>query len=342
MTTITTRRIAVLLAALVTLSVLGPMAALGAPSVDNETTEDPETSEVTNNAVYSNFNASGDIGWLNASYDSDNKALEIIDPATDEVINRIGNGSTRWNEYNTSANKYGINLSESDFATMPMDANENKTVTLRMIGNTSADNPPTTNITIYLENTDERAVVHAGSTATDDGGIAEVEETEKGALWWASTENITTVEADAVGVNGSATDVIVVYEDDTVAEPYENAAANKSAWFGLSTADYENGDLIGDHVGFVEDSAYGIYYEEVPDAAENPEDHTYMTYTTVNGEPVHVVNLGDEYEDETSVDVETIGNDTPEIGTDVQELDTGGFLGLTVTAMPSLVTPAGA
>lgn len=333
----TTRSITVVLAGLLVLSVV-PMGGMAVPSTDTAGTQQ---TEVTDGATYTTFNASGPIGWLNATYDSNNVALEIIDPDTNEVVNRFGNASSRWELYNTTSR--GINLTESDFATMPMDANQNKSVTLRLIGNTSADNPPMTNLTIYLENTDERAVVHAGSTATGDGGIAEVDEVEtRGwSFWSTSTENTTMLEADNVGVNGTATDVYVVYADETVAEPYETAAANKSVLWGLSTSDYADGDQIKDQVGFVDGMAYGIYYNEVPEDADNAEDHTYYTWTSVNGESAHMINLGEDFEDETSVDVETIGNDTPEFGVDVQTLDTGGWFSLQASP-PGLYGPTGA
>lgn len=321
-------RIAVLLASLVLLSMAGP--ALAAPTVDTTTSPSPETSDITDGYTHSNYNASGNLGWLNASYDTDNPGLDIIDPETGEVVKSIASSSSRWNEYDAANNSYGINLSETDFATVEMDANEQKNVTLRMDGNTSSDAASDfTNITITLNNTDERAVVRVQSAT---GAEADVEENEPGALsdlFGADAENMTTVEKDNVGIAGSNTTVYVVYADDTAAEPFETAAEEKSGLFVFGSSDYESGDRIKDHILTVEGTYYGVYSSEAPDEVVDNEDATYAEWTTVDGVNAHAITLGEEeYDGETTADVMTVGNDTPGFTTDIKTYEDDLLSGL--------------
>lgn len=313
----------------------GAMAA--APTVDTETTDTTTTSALTDGATVTDFNASDtNISTLQAAYDSTNPGIAIVDPETGDTLKTITNesqpGYFTQTGTGTGVTYYNTTFSESDFATVPMAAGENKSVTLRLINDTSvpADQWDTTNVTITLDNTDERAVVTASASSEADG-VAEIE--EKDSIlpdFLTSEENLTTVEQDNLGINGSATTVYVVYEDDGVDDAFEDAAENKSR-LGISAlaSDYESGDRIRDHIVRVDDTPYAVFSESVAD--DIPGDTTYAVYTTVDGEPAHELTLGDEFDGESNVDVETTGNDVLGLG-DFVQTDGVGIFGVSLTS----------
>lgn len=288
-----------------------------APTVDTETTDTASTSALTDGAVVTDFNASAsdNLSTLEASYDSTNPGIAIVDPETGDTLKTVTNTSNP--DYFTETGSasgvtyYETTFSEADFATVPMAANEDKTVELRLINNTEVSQSQwdTTNVTITLDNTGERAVVTA-SSSSESSGIVETDEIDSllPEFLGGGTESTTSVAQDNLGVNGSATTVYVVYEDDTADDAFEDAAANQS-WFGIEAfaSDYEDGDRINDHIVLVEDTPYAVFSEDV--AEDIPDDTTYAVYTEVDGQPAHEIQLGDEFDDESSLDVETTGND---------------------------------
>jgi hypothetical protein len=319
---------AVIGATLLLLAAVGGALA-AAPAVDTETTDTASTSALNDGDTVTSFNASDtNISTLQADYDSDNPGIKIVDPETGDTIKTVTNSSDPgyFTETDATADYYNTTFTEADFAAVPMDASENKTVTLRIINNTNVSSPDTTNITVYLENTDKRAVVTASETDPDTS----TEETDP-VLPWRDAETRANIDADSVGINGSNTTVYVVYTDDDAAAPYETAAANKSGVTGDTFAtDYSDGDRIRDHIVRVNDTPYAVFSATV--AEDVPEDTTYATYTTVDGEPAHAVTLGDDYDSETAVDVETTGNDELSFFERVETEGVGVF-GLSLTAV---------
>jgi len=313
------------------------VAMAAAPSVDTEATDTATQSALNDGDTVTTFNASAsvNISTLQASYDSTNPGIKIVDPETGDVIATYTNSSNP--DYFTETGSasgntyYNTTFSEADFAAVPMSASENKSVTLRLINDTTVDDPDVTNVTIFLENTDERAVV----TASESFAGADVEETDPSLLssvLGAESENTSDVEADGVGVNGSQTTVYVVYHDDTVAEPYETAADNKSAWGGLSSTDYESGDMIGDHIVRVEETPYAIYSDSAPERVLDASGATYAVYDTVDGEPAHRIELGDAADGESSLDIETAGNQELGFLESPETFGDSGWFGLSMTA----------
>lgn len=314
------------------LALMAGPALAAAPTVDTETTDTSTTSDLTDGTTVTGFEAASDnYSYIEASFDSQNASVKVIDPDSGDVIASNDSDAmeqTAALDTDTSGTNdtwyYAWNMSHDELATMPMDAGENKSVTVQFVNDTSLDNPDMTNITVYLENTNDRAVVRAGSTATETG-LADIDEDSPGtlaSLVGAESENISTVEGDNVGINGSQTEVLVVYADSEVAEPYETAAEDKKTWFGLSSSSYSAGDQIQNQVVIVEDHYYGVYSESVPDAATDVDSVTHATYETVNGEPAHRISLGDSYEDESSIDVETKGNADAPWNADMTKLET--------------------
>lgn len=334
------RSAGILLALVVLVSAMG-IGFAAAPTVDTETINTASTSELTDGDTVANFNASDvNISTLQMNVDSTDPGLKIVDPETNETIKSITADSEFTQTYNDSTNStyhYNVTLQQSDFSTVAMDASENKTVTLRMVNNTSASNPDTSNITIYLENTDERAVVRAGSTAESSGLIDITEDDPSSLAFWAESMNHSTLDTDNVGINGTNTTVYVVYADADAAAPYEAAAEDKKGL--LFSSDYEEGDRIKDQQVMLEGTHYAAYSDAAPDDVADKDEATYAAYETLDGEPTHRIELGEDFEGETSVDVETVGNDTPGFTTDVITYEDGFWqsLSMSMSAAASVV-----
>lgn len=328
------RGVAVLAAVLL----LSVGAAMAAPSVDS-------TSPLADGGTIDDFNASANdqLPTLNASYATTKPEIQIIDPETGATIETFTNESDPGYFTQTGGSGpyyYNTTFNESDFATVPMDAGEEKNVTLRLIDNSSLGDPGSsdmTNITVTLNNTDERAVIRAGDTSLDDG-FAEIT-SEDPAFWeiWASATEFSEVNPEGVGVGGDATTVYVVLENDSVADPFETAAEDKEggwSWIpGVGPSDYSEGDTIKDiQVGVGDGSVlFKNYYEAAPDSVADKEEATYGVYSSLNGEPTQEIHLGTEdFDDETSVDVMLVGNqgyafDVPAWGDEVRGYEDGGM-----------------
>jgi hypothetical protein len=306
--------------------VLAVGAVTAAPAVDSETTATNTQSALTDGDSIDSFNASNsvELPTLQASYDSDDVAIEIIDPETGAVIERFENSTTSSDPYfdqtgNDSGTYYfNTTFNESDFAAFPMGAEENKDVKIKLIGNTSADEPPTANFTITLNNTEERAVVYAGDEVTGDsaptGSAVTAEFNEDVGAWGVDalssipgfdTYDTFNVEGESVGVNGSDTDVYVVYASDNASTAFSDAL-DRGSWWGAS--DYEEADWVKSYQLSVEDTNYKVFNDEAPD--EEPEE-TYGVTTSVGPSDADAikVDLGEDAEDETAVDVSSTAND---------------------------------
>ena len=122
-----------------------------APTVDSETTHTSSQSVLTDGATVDNFNASDtNLSTLQIDVDSNNPGVRIVDPDSGEVINTVTNESdaSRFTATNASEDFYNVTLRETDFAAMPIDAGQNKSVTLRLVNNTTHSAPDTKDITV--------------------------------------------------------------------------------------------------------------------------------------------------------------------------------------------------
>lgn len=318
------------LAVVLVLSVFTGATMAAAPTVDSEATDTSTESEWTDGTTEDQFNASAnDQSYIEASFDSQSPAVEIIDPDSGVVHAEYDNSSLEQTAAIDSDSDgtddtwyYGGNVSHDDLATVPMDAGAEKNVTVSFINDTTAPSPDRTNITVTLNNTNERAVAYLGPDATTSG-LADIESDEPLIGILASATDIATVEQDNVGIAGDETTVTVVYGNSEVASPFEAAADNKSRFFGLSSTDYEAADPIKDQQVIVSDTHYVTYSEQAPDAVQDNEDATYGVYETVNGESAHRIELGEDYADDQSVTIETVGNEKPGFTVDVVSFEDG-------------------
>lgn len=306
MTSKTIRVGAIGFAAMLVLTLGGGVVFAASPTVDTEATETSSQSAVTDGHEVTDFNASGgNISTLQVDYDSDNPGIKIVDPDSGEVIKYVTNKSnpSYFVETNASADYYNTTFSESDFAAVPMAASENKSVTLRLVNNTTHSAPDTTNITIYLNNTDERAVIYAGQAAEDGDAPTTTLDVENTTTWWGfgSERREATVEHDNLGVNGSATDVYVLYADDNASKAFD--AADEHGLLGSNS----DGDYIDYYQLRVDDDPQPVFLNAAPDNVLD--DATYGHTTTVDGHSAIKTELGSDYEDASTLDIESHAND---------------------------------
>jgi hypothetical protein len=306
-------------------------AAAAAPAVDSETTATGTESALTDGASVADFNASDtdQLQTLQASYATTKPEIKVIDPETGNTIETFTNASSP--DYFTSTGGSGpyyfnTTFNESDFAAMPMNAGENKSVTLRLIDNSSLDNPGSgdmTNVTVYLENTNERAVVYAGDQNTGDDVTGDVTGTFSEAKAPFGIESLTSVpyisahdtyDVEAEGVDVNNTDVYVVYGDDNGSDAFTTALNDRRS--------YESGDWNKYIRLNVDGSPAKVFQSSTPDDLED--NTTYGVTTEVgpsNTEAVKVTGAATE------------DKDTIDLTTNVNNFDFGYVLSLSLSGI---------
>lgn len=297
----------VAVALLVALAVLATPGLAAAPTVDTESTATTTTSNVTDGTVIAGFEAnSSNSSYLEANFDSANASVEIIDPDTGVV--HATNDSDGMEVTNSSENYYAWDIGHDELATIPHGANENKSVTIKLINNTDVDNPDTTEITVYLETVDDRAVVYGGAEAAagnvgDVDVTTEVDEPPLGLSILGSNSSTTSVSADSVSLGNTSegTTVHVIAANTSGEDPFSAASEDG---FLMGTSD---GDFIDAHQLQVAGHNHAVFLSEAPDGVVDG--YTYGVTETVNGEDAYAVHIGDDYSGESSVDISTTAND---------------------------------
>jgi hypothetical protein len=292
-------------AILATLALLVAPAMAAAPTPDSETANSPTTSDWTDGTTVPSFEAnSSNTSYIEAQFDSTNASIEILDPNTGEVH---ASNSTLNQTYADATNNtwhYAWNLSHDALATMPMDAGENKSVTVKFINDSNHANPDTTEITVYLENQDDRAVVYAGDAA-DAGnitGLSASTAVDEGWFGLGSTSATTTVEADNVGlVNASGTRIDVIVAN-TSGEDSFSEADDQALWGSYDTGEFHKG-----HQLHIANHNHAVFNQEAADYVVN--DYTYAVTSTINGNDAYRIHVADDYSGESTLDVKTVAND---------------------------------
>lgn len=292
--------------ALVALMAVSAVAFAAAPVVDTETTHTSTTSDWTDGTTVQDFEANAsNTSHVEAEYDSTNPKMEIIDPGTGETVvsytatdmNQTGENSTAGTYF------YAANVSHDELSGMPMDAGQNKSVTVRFTNNTSASSPATSNITVYLENQGDRTVVRVGETMAD-GNNVDFEATGISPPLFDSTffdrGDIADIEQDNVAIGGNGSTTTFALANTTTADSFADGASD----------DAESGDLLLTQQAFVENSdgdlePVRVYYGEAHSDADTSE--TYGVYDE-NSDEVTFYH-GEDAENETSVDIHLIAND---------------------------------
>lgn len=290
-------------------------AVMAAPTVDTETTDTTETSDLRDGDTVADFNASDtdQIRTLSFSVTSSMEpGVKAVDPDTGLTIRSWTNDSEAIT-YDTSASGthyYDFNVNESALNNMPIASGQNKTVTLRLIGNTSADDPQTTNVTVYLDGVPGRTVRYVGADAeslslgTDGFSVAGFN---------FSVDPNAEIDSSSVAINGSDSTVTYHLADSEAADRFDEAVASEA----------ESGDWLLTQQLFIDSTAYKVYYQEAPD--DVADGATYGVYKP--GASDVVVHTGDDFADADSIDVRMVGNNAYGILTRIQAFGLEGLTG---------------
>lgn len=303
----------------------GAMGALAAkPSIDTETTNTASTSELTDGSTIDisdgGINES-DYHSVQYTADSANSSVEITLNGTDDEGGAVFYSNSSATVVDSASNTYKVSFSEEVLADVPRAVNENVTLDLTITNNTEVENPDTTTIQIHLQNGDQRSVVYVSdadvSSDEDDDMVALNESnTVAGIEIPYTADDYSKVSGLSRDVNGSTTDVVVVYGNNSVADDYNSAVAS----------DASEGDWLMMQGAAVGGTPVKKYHEAAPDSVDSSD--TYGVYKSdIGGQSGTVYNLGDGYSDADSVEVTSYGNKdySPFSATDVFGVLGGSF-----------------
>lgn len=325
-------------AVLLALAMLVAPAMAAAPTVDTETTATSTTSDWTDGSSVNGFEAnSSNTSWIEANFDSANASIEIVDPDTG-VVHASNDSDAMGLTKNDSSGDgstdewfYNWNLSHDELATMPHDAGENKSITVRFINDSSMDSPDTTEITVYLDAVDERAVVYAGSEA-QAGNVADVDASTEQPEGILATVGIKSdshlVEADNVGLgnNSTGTTVTVVAANTSGVDVFSQAEDKK-------IGSYEEGDFMKTHTLSIEGHKHAVFMGPAP-TEDLADGYTFGEATTVNGHDAYQIHVDEDYDGQSNIDVSTSANDGPFFTFDIKSDAYGGAINaLTATIL---------
>jgi len=316
------RGAAALLAMLVVVSMMtgGGMAAVG---YDNETTNTATTSDIQGGETITSFNAStSDRKFIEITSDSSDPKLEVIDNDTGEVVETFDSNHSAFEVTDSTNGHYAWNVTYAQLlGDVPVDANGTTTVDIKVYETETADTPNAT-ATVTLEATNERTVVRTGESFTNSNSFETGQFIEVAGFNIAESLPVidsadkADIEQDNVAVDGDNTTVTYVLDDANASDPFDAAADSAGAEERLESQLWINGN------------PHAIYAEgEVPSDVDS--NATYGVYDATSDEVT--IHVGDDYADQTSLDVHMVGNDDYGLVTHLAEF---GFL--SDVSMPSL------
>jgi hypothetical protein len=292
-----------LLAAVLVIGLAAGLAAAADPVVDDGTLTNDNTtseSEITDDHTFENFTANESrSSTVQYRTDSNNTKVEILVPVDGQNETVYTNTSAELLEWDSSNNEgqFNVSINHGDLADVPGAINENRTGYLTITNNTEVADPNTTTLTVYFNHTDERSVMYVGDGTVANNSDVGVEHKET--LFSVGSVNVTDPRSNdrthlttTRNVNGSATDVVVILGNDSVAQDYEDT-------FGSADA----GTWKGTAVHTVEGEGARAYASELPD--DVADDASTVTYTQVGGQDALVIETGSAAEDTDSIDVES-------------------------------------
>jgi hypothetical protein len=273
------------------------------PSIDNETTNTPSTSELTDGSTI-NISDGGindsDYHYVQYTADSANSSVEITLNGTDDEGGAVFYENKTAETIDSASDTYRVNFSERVLADVPRAINENVTLDLTITNDTEAENPDTTTIQVHLQNGDDRSVVYvsgADVSSDEDDDIIALNKSKKIAGFEYSSTDYAKVSGLNRDVNGSATEVAVIYGNDSVASDYSEAVAS----------DAGSGDWVLMQAAALDGTPVKVYNDAASDNVD--EGDSYGVYESdIGGESGTVYHLGDDYSDASSVEIESYGN----------------------------------
>jgi len=273
------------------------------PSIDNETTNTTSTSELTDGSTI-NISDGGinesDYHYVQYTADSNNSSVEITLNGTDDEGGAVFYENKTAETIDSASDTYRVNFSERVLADVPRAINENVTLDLTITNDTEAENPDTTTIQVHLQNGDDRSVVYvsgADVSSDEDDDIIALNKSKKIAGFEYSSTDYSKVSGLNRDVNGSATEVAVIYGNDSVASDYSEAVAS----------DAGSGDWVLMQAAALDGTPVKVYNDAASDNVD--EGDSYGVYESdIGGESGTVYHLGDDYSDASSVEIESYGN----------------------------------
>jgi len=307
-----------LIALLFAVAMLGAAVGGGAaaPTVDTSGTDATSSqSGVTDGQTVESFNGTDDNrSWTMQINGTAGEEYELVvyDDANDTQY------ALNASEANVTAGGAGsahFNATIEETALRDVERTINENVSTWWTFRNASNSSKAAEVQVYLNNTDEETVENIDSDDTNDSGIAEVSEPEPFSVLGmnisipfvsgADKTAVTLTGDDDRAVNGSETDVIIAASDADAADDFDvvddvdsEATVSDIASFGpRMAAVVSSGDST---------VPVPIYKESVPDSVDN--DTTYGVVQDVGGQSAVVFNLGSEFEDADSVEVEMTAN----------------------------------
>lgn len=299
---------AIALAFTALLVVSGMQAAMAAqPSIDTETTNTTSTTELSNESTINmtEVNAS-DYHRLQYTADSEDSKLKVTLHGDDDEGGAVFYSNSTPDTVDSASDTYRINFSEAELADVPTTLNENVTLDFTIINNTTVSNPDTTTIQVHLKNGQQRSVVYLSDMDVDDGDDIETFDTNRSIAGYEipfTAKDYSHVSGLDRDVDGSNTDVTVIFANDSVADDYSSAVAS----------DTESGGWIVGQASLLSETPVKVYNEKAGDDVESGD--SYGVYKNdIGGEDGITYELGDKYEDEDELTVSSYGNQNYDLG----------------------------
>jgi len=302
---LTSRKATILSIAFAAFLVVGAVAGPGlAADIDSETTDTTTQSALQAGDTVEDYDGTEQSDMaLAVSATSTDPAVKIIDPDSGLTVHTFSADDLNQTDAvdtgsDGNADVWYFNATASQvndaFQKVPITSGENQSVTVRIIDNATLDeqNQTMTNETVYLDGVTGRAVfpgtADSLSLATDGFQVLGFN---------LSVDENAEFEQDNVAINGSGSTIAVNVFDGEGADRFASAPDSADA----SSA----GDWVWTTQLWVNEQPHRVFYEEAPDSMEDSD--TYGVYLPSEDEVM--VNVGDFYDGEDSVDVRVKGND---------------------------------
>lgn len=204
-------------------------------------------------------------------------------------MEQVGSGveGTHWNG----------TFTEGDLADVPIKVDGNRTIDIEVY-NSSNNSDVLAEMQVTLVESGNRTVAYLGDVEVDENSDIETVADNKSILGFEYLTNDYSHVSDLDRkVNGSQTDVVVVFGNDTLAEDYSNAVSS----------DAEDGGWLVMQASALSGLPVKVYNEEAPDSVE--EGDSYGVYQSdIGGQAGITYELGDASEGEDEITVNSYGN----------------------------------
>lgn len=222
-----------------------------------------------NKTLQTGFEANGSISYglpvLNATGASaDDLAMNVTHDGV-EYYKFTGSWDTYQSGESDTSTDYIHNFTGDDLSDVPMNINENVTLTVTY-WNQSASSPTPTEYTVYIENGDVRSV----QRVTESSAPADVDEDVEPPAYRPLSDayDVASVD-DTVSVNNSSTDVTYTLSDTNMSDPWDNRTEDLSSGGFMLTIASVDAD---------EEADIPMFYKSAPDWYDSDDMGSYAVY----------------------------------------------------------------